>query len=122
MHAPDGSESQELLRTTILKDGIVSFPTPSFETLFSEEPIEDYPFTKSYDELKDTAFMAVHTSGTSGHPKPIYWTHAAAATLTTGLFPDGDETPDAMACLVENQTVLMPFPLFHVSYSTAMRK
>lgn len=39
------------------------------------------PYTKTYEEAKDDPFVIVHTSGTTGPPKPITYTHARMATV-----------------------------------------
>lgn len=92
--------------------------TPSYGGLFSG-PVEEVPFEPTYEQLQDVPFMVLHTSGTSGHPKPIYWTHKAASVLPVSIDPAiqeayGEHT-NLMLELVQGQNVLLPFPLFHVS-------
>ncbi|ROV99471.1 hypothetical protein VMCG_06316 [Cytospora schulzeri] len=59
------------------KDTLRWLETPKYEDVFSKEQVEDYPFTYEFDDVKDKPFAGLHTSGTTGHPKPIYWTHSA---------------------------------------------
>lgn len=40
-----------------------------------------FPYNKTYEEAKDDPFVIVHTSGTTGPPKPITYTHASMATV-----------------------------------------
>ncbi|PYI00449.1 thioester reductase [Aspergillus sclerotiicarbonarius CBS 121057] len=52
------------------------FQLPSLEDILtSEEGIGSYPFTQSYDEAEDEVFLIVHSSGSTGMPKPIPLTH-----------------------------------------------
>ena len=34
-----------------------------------------YPYEKTFDEARDKPLVALHTSGTTGFPKPVIWTH-----------------------------------------------
>lgn len=38
-----------------------------------------FPYTKSYEEAKNDPFAVLHTSGSTGIPKPIVWTNAFIA-------------------------------------------
>lgn len=44
----------------------VAAPGLSLESLLSEEPVPDYPFDKTLDQIIDHPMMMLHTSGTSG--------------------------------------------------------
>ncbi|KAJ5390567.1 NRPS-like enzyme [Penicillium cataractarum] len=35
----------------------------------------EFAYTKTYSQAKDEPLVVIHTSGTSGFPKPILWTH-----------------------------------------------
>lgn len=90
---------------------------PSYEELMSQDKIVPvYTFEKTWDEIKLTRFMALHTSGTSGHPKPIYWNHLALSIIPS--FRDdafvGSNGTNLSRDLFLGATSLVPFPLFHV--------
>ncbi|RAL04515.1 acetyl-CoA synthetase-like protein [Aspergillus ibericus CBS 121593] len=58
------------------------FQLPSLDDILeSEEGIRPYPFTQSYDEAEDEVFLIVHSSGSTGMPKPIPLTHGYFSTL-----------------------------------------
>lgn len=66
---------------------------PEVEDLLLEEKMQDYPYTKTFDEAKTEPFCVLHTSGTTGLPKPIVWTNGLIATYdAVRLLPptDGD--------------------------------
>lgn len=96
-------------------------PTMSYQELLSRTSVELYPFRGTFDELHDTPFMGLHTSGTSGHPKPIYWNHSAVATLPSFLdrnVHDPDVIgPNLLGELLHTTTVAILFPFFHVRIS-----
>ncbi|KAK4503510.1 hypothetical protein PRZ48_004425 [Zasmidium cellare] len=51
---------------------LVTMPGPE---IFLEEPHKPYPFQKSWDEGRDDAMVLMQTSGTTGNPKPLRWSH-----------------------------------------------
>ena len=34
-----------------------------------------YPYNKTFEKARDEPLVVLHTSGTTGLPKPIIWTH-----------------------------------------------
>ncbi|KAL2009196.1 hypothetical protein VTN00DRAFT_7390 [Thermoascus crustaceus] len=48
---------------------------PSLEHFMDNESTPHYPYTKTWDETKDEIAYIIHTSGTTGRPKPIYHTN-----------------------------------------------
>ncbi|KAI5917478.1 hypothetical protein F4810DRAFT_717670 [Camillea tinctor] len=91
--------------------------TPGYGELLGSEAVQPYPFQGTFDELQETPFMGLHTSGTSGHPKPVYWNHLAASTLPSFLDPEiqamGPKGPNVLRELLHNSIILVLFPLFH---------
>ncbi|KAI1500716.1 hypothetical protein F5X99DRAFT_229647 [Biscogniauxia marginata] len=99
------------------KGAVDHIPSPTYDELLHNDATQLYPFEKSFDDLKDTRFMGLHTSGTSGHPKPIYWNHMGVSTLPSFLDTsirdrDGDGS-NAMRDVFQGNNVLNPFPLYH---------
>ncbi|RHZ57475.1 putative AMP-binding enzyme [Aspergillus thermomutatus] len=71
---------------------IQQITAPELEILLQETAAEPYVYPKSWEEGKNDPWMVFHTSGTTGYPKPITYTHqmAAAFDLAASL-PDIDE-------------------------------
>ncbi|TGJ79002.1 hypothetical protein E0Z10_g9760 [Xylaria hypoxylon] len=66
---------------------------PSLEDLLDAASIKPFPYIKSFDEAIDDPFCFLHTSGTTGVPKPIPWSHGLIGTMdAVRLLPpvDGD--------------------------------
>lgn len=61
-----------------------TFTIPPLETLLSSTP-NPYPYTKTFAQTRQSPFVALHTSGTTGLPKPIIWTHDWAASYIASL-------------------------------------
>lgn len=54
---------------------------PELDDLLNAHPVEEYPYLKTFDEAKDDPFLILHTSGTTGAPKPIECTLGSMAVL-----------------------------------------
>ncbi|KAI1821146.1 acetyl-CoA synthetase-like protein [Xylaria intraflava] len=55
---------------------------------------ENYPYTKTYEEAAFDPYVCIHTSGTTGTPKPVLFNHAIMhTTFDQVLLPDVDGRP-----------------------------
>ena len=72
--------TQEILQARSMR----TYQIPSLEDLFSAET-QPYPFTKTFAQHKLEPLVSLHTSGTSGFPKPILWTHDWADSFIQSL-------------------------------------
>lgn len=74
-----------------------------------------YPYTKTFAEASHEPLLAFHTSGSTGLPKPIIWSHAFAAanvTMTQLDPPSGFESQDR---LFQANRLLFMLPPFHAA-------
>ena len=81
---------------------------------------EHFPFDKSWPEAQYEPLFVIHTSGSTGIPKPLTYTHATAATNITMMSlspPQGYESQDR---LYQGNRVFVTFPPFHVSLNTTL--
>ncbi|KAI1422530.1 hypothetical protein F5Y12DRAFT_717225 [Xylaria sp. FL1777] len=117
LYAPEISDSLQPLLESIDKT-TTPISTPSYLEMLNKEVVDEFPFLFTFDEMKDKQFMGLHTSGTSGHPKPIYWTHTAIATVTVpfdfNTLPNRPEKPHLTRVILEGNDVFLPFPLYHL--------
>ncbi|KAJ4363131.1 hypothetical protein N0V83_010251 [Neocucurbitaria cava] len=93
-----------------------SFQIPSLEGLLSAQP-DPYQYTKAFETSKHEPLIALHTSGTTGFPKPIIWTHDWANSVAESTYmpsPDGYERMDAIYHGPQTRMMFM-FPPFHAS-------
>lgn len=74
-----------------------------------------YPYEKTFDEARNELLVALHTSRTTGLPKPVIWTHDWAASFAREL----GFTPcfDSLDRLVLEVRLFSLIPPFHVSGS-----
>lgn len=92
---------------------------PLLDELLSDKSTEPFPYTKTFENAKDEPFCYLHTSGTTGVPKPIPWSHGLIGTMdAVRLLPpvEGDHgllpwTADWKA----GDKIYSSFPMSHVS-------
>ncbi|RYO79002.1 hypothetical protein DL762_008392 [Monosporascus cannonballus] len=61
------------------------------ELLDSEDRAPPFPYTKTYEEAAQDPYLILHSSGTTGDPKPIVFNHAITASLDAHqLLPNVD--------------------------------
>lgn len=76
-----------------------------------------YQYTKTYDEARLDPFVVLHTSGSTGHPKPIVQRHGTVSIIDThNAFPQLG-LPGAFPCtdMCAGKRIYLTFPLFHTA-------
>lgn len=101
---------------------MVILQLPGLEELLDAETAEPFPFQKTFEEAVDEPFCITHTSGTTGIPKPISWTHGLIGTLDAVRLLPPTEGDHGLAPWTDNwnegDTIYSSFPMSHVSYSS----
>ena len=100
------------------------FAMPELADLMNSENTPHYPYEKTFVEASTEPFCVLHTSGSTGHPKPIIWSHKLLGTMDAiRLLPrvegDGNLSPWTSIWL-EKSRLYSAFPLFHVRCSCFM--
>jgi long-subunit acyl-CoA synthetase (AMP-forming) len=89
---------------------------PETKELMSTEPVPDYPYNKTFQEAASDPFCVLHTSGSTGLPKPIVWKNSLLGTLDASrLLPSSEERPPWTVLFDEGDRFYSAFPLYHVS-------
>ena len=100
-----------------------AFPVPSLSELL-EKTSDPFPYLGSYEERKWEPVLVLHSSGSTGAPKPIVMNHATFAVADHDrLLPPvpGRKTQNyAMWDFPEGGSFYSPFPPFHLAGFTAM--
>ena len=94
---------------------------PEVDELLNAESTKPFLYDKTFGSAVNDPFCILHTSGTTGVPKPISWTHGLIGTMdAVRLLPptDGDGglapwTNDWN----EGDKIYSSFPMSHVSVS-----
>ncbi|TKA64260.1 hypothetical protein B0A49_09579 [Cryomyces minteri] len=106
-----GSKVQSLKESTT---GLETWTVPSYAEMTKEE-VKLYPYTKSFDEAENDPVIVLHTSGSTGLPKPIihtngWWSCADSATVLP--VPEGRLKMDWTMWKPDDH-FLLPSPLFN---------
>ena len=92
----------------------VESPGTSLACMKSSSAWKRYEYTRSYSKARLDPVMVVHTSGTTGIPKPVIWTNDMLACV------DRLHTlPGSAATQVSGQSIYCALPVFHTSGVTA---
>jgi acyl-coenzyme A synthetase/AMP-(fatty) acid ligase len=94
---------------------------PLLDELLDAMSTEAFAYTKTFDEAINDPFCFLHTSGTTGVPKPIPWSHGLIGTMDAVrlLQPaagDGD-LPPWTTDWKTGDTIYSSFPMSHVRKS-----
>ncbi|KAH8886201.1 acetyl-CoA synthetase-like protein [Thozetella sp. PMI_491] len=87
------------------------------DLLTGSEDVQPYPFRKKFEEAQFDPYLILHTSGTTGTPKPVVRNHGMDAALDAhSLLPDVEGRPHALDWVDGRigQRVLVPSPPYHV--------
>ncbi|KAI4930122.1 hypothetical protein J4E85_004746 [Alternaria conjuncta] len=93
---------------------------PSVEQLLTSKA-EPYPYNKTYQQNSREPFVCLHTSGTTGFPKPILWTHEWTNSVAQTMYltaPPGYELEQELLYGSANgrgMRAMFLFPPFHAS-------
>ena len=86
---------------------------PDLGHFTSKQSVKLYPWQKSFDEVKDVPFVILHTSGSTGIPKPVYVTHGVFASNDAHqLIPNFGGKP-TFGDFIRGQRFFIALPLFH---------
>jgi long-subunit acyl-CoA synthetase (AMP-forming) len=114
-----GQPALPLVETFTKQKPMMVLELPALEDLLDAETTEPFHFQKTFPEAVNEPFLITHTSGTTGVPKPISWTHGLIGSLdAVRLLPptDGDQ---GLAPWTDNwnegDTIYSSFPMSHVS-------
>lgn len=81
--------------------------------LDTSAPHRPYPYTKTYAAARLDPWVVLHTSGSTGLPKPIVQTHATYSPLDSFTSLPSLGLPPTYPALCAGKRVYLAFPLFH---------
>jgi acyl-coenzyme A synthetase/AMP-(fatty) acid ligase len=100
--------------------GLATFEIASSESLFDihskrKEVVKPYPYKKTWEEAHADPFLILHTSGSTGPPKPITLNPGYIGALDSfRLIPDVNGHKTASPALLAGKVTYLGVPNFHL--------
>lgn len=111
LHA-DGVSVDDILARRPMKTAVV----PELSELLDETPVELYPYTKTFEEARYDPCLVLHTTGSTGLPKPITWKLAILSTYEAWrTIPEIDGYVPTTVVYQQARRAYTSMPLFHTS-------
>ena len=79
----EGVDTESIIADTHIR----AFQVAELDHILSTTGVRPFSYDKTFEEAKNDPIVISHTSGTTGMPKPIVWTHAIAATIDAHMIP-----------------------------------
>lgn len=76
-------------------------------------PHRPYPYEKTYKDSHLEPFVVLHTSGSTGLPKPIVQSHGTISPLDAFAALPDQGLPETYPAMCKGKRVYLAFPLFH---------
>ncbi|EER29953.1 putative NRPS-like protein biosynthetic cluster [Coccidioides posadasii str. Silveira] len=107
-------EQPEMLPQLLSRRPMKVLEIPETDDLLCATPVPLYPYNKSFQEAARDPFCVLHTSGSTGLPKPIVWSNSLLGTLdATRLLPESEGRPPWTVIFDEGDRFYSAFPLYH---------
>ncbi|CAJ2508788.1 Uu.00g138140.m01.CDS01 [Anthostomella pinea] len=104
-----------LVNQILDKRPMETLDVPGLEELMDPRPVAAYPYEKTWDEAHQDPFVVLHTSGSTGLPKPIVMrlgTVASGDAIRDIPLEEGEEITPSWT---SSDMVFNPFPWFHAA-------
>lgn len=93
---------------------------PLLDELLDCSATKPFTYVKTFEEASNDPFCFLHTSGTTGVPKPIPWSHALIGTMDAVRLLPPTKGDDGLlpwtADWKDGDRIYSSFPMSHVSY------
>lgn len=117
---PNG-KTYPLVEDFLQKRSMKVLELPDLDELLDAEATELYPYNKTFDEAIQDPFCLLHTSGSTGLPKPIAWSNGLIGTMDAVRLLPPTEGDNGMAPWTsgwdDGDRIYSSFPMSHVSLS-----
>ncbi|KAM7195495.1 acetyl-CoA synthetase-like protein [Rhypophila sp. PSN 637] len=106
-----------LMQTCLDQRPMTVLDVPTVDELLDAADVKHFPYNKTWEEASEETFCVLHTSGSTGLPKPMRWSHALIGTMdAVRLLPpaEGDMGLAPWTSLFEaGDRIYSSFPMSH---------
>ncbi|KAF4945802.1 hypothetical protein FSARC_14357 [Fusarium sarcochroum] len=116
---PASGKSEQLVNDFLQQRPMQVIDLPGLSELLPEaesdtETVERFPYTKRWEDAINDPFCMLHTSGSTGLPKPIAWSHGLIGTMdAVRLLPPHEGMEPWTKGWDEGDTIYSSFPMSH---------
>lgn len=89
----------------------------TFDDWLAHESVDHYPYEKTFEEAAHDPFIVIHTSGSTGLPKPITLYHGGLATTDAHHLMPTLDGYDPELITQDPTSTFVTLPPFHVSHT-----
>ncbi|KAI0111253.1 acetyl-CoA synthetase-like protein [Nemania sp. FL0031] len=110
------SDSNTDVQPILARRQMRTLTVPILDELLDHSPVKIYPYTKSFDDACHDPCLVLHTTGSTGLPKPIVWKNAMLTTYEAWrLVPPVDGYVPTTEVYQQATRAYTSMPLFHTS-------
>lgn len=89
---------------------------PELQELLDNNPVPEYPYTKNFEQARKDPCLVLHTTGSTGLPKPITWKLEILSTYEAWrIIPPVDGYIPTTEVYQESRRAYNCMPLYHTS-------
>jgi acyl-coenzyme A synthetase/AMP-(fatty) acid ligase len=88
---------------------------PDLDEILAEDKVRHYIYEKTFEQEASRTFIHLHTSGSSGNPKPINWNYKWFCGIDHEHFIPTNQGTYLTSSFLNHQNLLVLLPCFHVS-------
>jgi len=103
-----------IVNAILSKRAMDLYQIPNLDDLLGKQ-YSHYPYTKTFEQARSDPLVVVHTSGTTGAPKPIIWTNEWADSFGAERYLEPPSGFASMDGYLLGTRIFSLMPPFHVS-------
>lgn len=111
------ASSKDIIAPWLQEREMHAIEVSPFEAWFPENEVPEFPYNKSFSESEWDPMCVLHTSGSTGLPKPIVVRQGMMAVCDAyNVMPTfKGQKPELQVWAEESKRVFLPMPLFHMA-------
>ncbi|KAK8119240.1 uncharacterized protein PG998_003866 [Apiospora kogelbergensis] len=107
---------QAQVEPILAKRPMRTITVPDLGTFLDGSPVEPYPYTKTFEEARHDPCVVLHTTGSTGAPKPVVWKNGMLSTYEAWrTVPAVDGYVPPQEVYQTARRVYTSLPMFHTS-------